>query len=197
MMQIAGRSARGMTLVELMVALAVGGVVFGLLLGAMIETGRRTDRDVERHLMAAEAASLAQAIDRLLSGALAEGDASFERDVLTFQSCESLGSAAGLAKRIAVGQNEDGPTVVIESGSEAVYSSPNRDRIASQVQFRYAREFNGIEAVWNAAAGGTPRLVEYRVRVWPRRSGSEYEKAVDAQARPHRLELVGVAVWPQ
>lgn len=54
-----------------------------------------------------------------------------------------------------------------------------RDRIQSDIQFRYAEKYKGLEADWVSATVGKPRLIEYTVRVWP--NDAKYTRFEDAR----------------
>ena len=77
----------------------------------------------------------------------------------------------------------------------------NPDRFHASVSFRYASAFDGLDARWErrAAAGTVPRLVEYTVRVWPRRTGDgpqSFAESRDASGRPRGFQLVSAVALP-
>lgn len=70
------------------------------------------------------------------------------------------------------------------------------DRFQSSVSFRYATDFDGLNARWRKQSERVPRLVEYTVRVWPVGSGSDFDSARDAQGRPAGFQYTGAVRLP-
>jgi hypothetical protein len=56
---------------------------------------------------------------------------------------------------------------------------PNPDKFQSQVAFRFANQFNGIDAKWSRESRDVPRVVEYTVRVWPVGKGDQSMQGQD------------------
>lgn len=71
------------------------------------------------------------------------------------------------------------------------------DRFQSQVSFRYASEFDGLNARWKAKSAQVPRVIEYTVRVWPVGAGGDFASARDRQTgRPVGFEYAGGVKLP-
>ena len=73
---------------------------------------------------------------------------------------------------------------------------PNSDKFYSDISFRYAESFDGLEPRWTASAK-SPRLVEYTVRVWPARPEfKRFEDARDKDGRPLGYTLTSAVRLP-
>jgi type II secretory pathway pseudopilin PulG len=68
------------------------------------------------------------------------------------------------------------------------------DRFHSQVSFRYASAVENLEGQYTDATDAVPMLVQYRVRVWPKRLGPLYETAVDSRGQSSRFEIISAVV---
>lgn len=80
-------------------------------------------------------------------------------------------------------------TTWLQPGAAATDETPrkvlgaNADKFCSDISFRYADSFDGLEPRW-VTSSKAPRLVEYTVRVWPARP--EYKTFEDARDKDGR-----------
>ena len=184
----------GMTMVELLVSMAVGIAVFGLLLAILDQTTRLSERSIAREALWREAVGAAQTIEQTLRGYASPGDLSIEnpeKDVFGAEDAEfySVGAWAGadvLRMRIGADPDQDvepeGRAVVIISrepvsvenaGAGTLEEADRRvvfgsDESYAAIRFRFAYKIGkDLKPDWTEKrkTGKRPRLVEYTVTV--------------------------------
>ncbi|MCX7016074.1 MAG: prepilin-type N-terminal cleavage/methylation domain-containing protein [Candidatus Sumerlaeota bacterium] len=189
--RIASRRRSGVTLVELLVAIAASVLIAGAVYGVYDTTSRLSRRSLTRESMWAEAVQIEQTIEEALRGRVAPADLQlpagapgekFAGDELVVYSSDAAPGAAVSLVRIANKQafGDVGQRVVITRGpmsprpgaSEQSGDIPrdpglNRGRTTTRVRFRAAYQYNGLEPAWAAEplAGQAPKIVEFEIVV--------------------------------
>ena len=206
---------RGMTLVEVLVVVAVGLLVVGLIVEALIVTNRAADKLTLREGMRQEALLIAQSVekltrfrvapDELAPGAAAGVSEQYSPAELRLCSpvyggdkeriFQTVSSAGGDEKVQCVTMRPAGSTEPGKAPAKRLGASSERFR--SDIAFRYASQFEGLEPVWSDQATTAPKLIEYTVRVWPNDPKmTGYEQAQDSQGRNLGFRLTGAVKLP-
>lgn len=82
-------------------------------------------------------------------------------------------------------------------GSHRETLGPNPDKFQTQVFFRYATDFDGVNAQWARESRLVPRVVEYTVRVWPRtKEPTTFEESRDPDGRPSGIQITSAVALP-
>ncbi len=178
-----------MTLAELLVALAIGSALLGLVLGIFDSTARLAKSALRQEAVWNEALLIAQAIDKNLDAWIACADlAGGDPAWLLFSSDEiRFYSMADEPKRVRIFSRPDAERVAIETlaiepdGAEGkiAYLGAHSE-IQSRVRFRCAEAFSGLIPQWADSAAGpaAPVLIEYQIDVWDRSSGKPLRAAL-------------------
>jgi prepilin-type N-terminal cleavage/methylation domain-containing protein len=206
---------RAMTLIEILVVVAIGLLVVGLVLEAMIGTNRATDELTAREGMRQEALLIAQSVEKvaryrvapteLAPGAAAGVVEQFGPSQLRLCSLAYGADKDHLLQTVAsAGGTSQAQHVIMRSsdGAEpdkapAKRLGSNADRFKSDIAFRYASEYKDLEPIWSDQATSTPRLIEYTVRVWPNDPKmARFEVAQDSRGRNVGFRLTGAVTLP-
>lgn len=183
------RRPRGVTLVEVVVAVGVGVVVAGLILGVLTQASRQSDIDARNDRVITAATNslrrLTSSIERA-GGVAPAPDESFEITRLRLRTSDPL-TQQPVMFEVQKSVNEKNPTLVSAKyisemsdskkpsagkagANEFVIGGPvdptvlgGDPGVAVQVLFRYAWEFKGVEPVWADKGTGRPRLIELRI----------------------------------
>jgi len=171
---------RAVTLVELLVAMAVGVVVAGLILGILIQTNHETDQDLrhERILSAASStlATLVTWCERARGAPVAE-DEEYLPDRIRLNALDPQTAQPGLFELEPVRDPKSPGKDVKHRFRPADAKSPDTDFPFRPVSgdatvwvltaFKYAWEFDGLAPKWDPAKAGKgrPRAIQITVFV--------------------------------
>ncbi len=187
------RQQNGITLIELIVAIAGGLIIFGLILGILIRTTAATDANILKATMRQEGRLITNTIAKSLkqflpSGELAQaaptGATHFAENQMQFRSLHMAKESQPLQYLIT--NRRDAKTqlnrVMMEStllGQSVASPSPESETseqalgvlglgvgdVESEVRFRYASAFEMLSPQWVVALkpGAVPRVVEITV----------------------------------
>lgn len=190
------RTKRAYSMVEVLVVTAVGAVVLGLVLDALIQTNRVSDELVLGQQMRQEALVIAQSVEKVVrlridpaTGATGGNEKFLAGEMKTLSMAPAPGGQVRALETSVSTDAENGPRVVVRRAAEggdakAGVLGANPDRFRTEIAFRYAEEYDGLEAKWADSATSKPLVVEYTIHVWPKRKGFDrFENAQDAHGR--------------
>lgn len=208
---------RGMTIVELLVTIAIGGIVLAMAFQAWMATSRATDATNTRLALRQHGMNVVQRVERVLRFRVPPDEVIvpagqpppaelFQADriavVSTALSDEtsrarvllmSAADADSIPDRLRLGQgppSADPPAEATES------VGPSSDKFRTGVRFRYGFDKGGTVA-WSDTATSAPDLVRISLRAWPRDERQpRFEEATDRDGRPLGLEFDTVVRMP-
>lgn len=191
--RLRGCGVAGVTLIEVLVAMAISVVVFGIALGILDTTSRGAHRQIDRESLWAEANLIAWEIEQALRAQIGAGEIqiaggeahqSFRPEEIQFYGSDVAQGVnlwrvkIGNRARPGVGANASRvamirlPAVGESSGREVARGAGRSlgaggDLLSSRVEFRFAYRYEGLNPVWTetAQAGLAPRAVQFEVIV--------------------------------
>lgn len=216
------RNVRGFTIIEAVVAVAASTIVLGLLLDAFVESNRQSQDVVENQNARQEALIIAQRVERVLRfrvnaadmatstsdevrESLVSGAETFSSESLRVCSLASGMKPERILHTIA---NERQPETRIchavfrlspmngsgeTTGTTSVIGQ-HSDRFNTEVTFKYLTNMENLHPTYSDSPGSSAtKLVQYRVRVWPRRDGMRFDES-RSRAKFNGFEIVSAAV---
>ena len=208
---------RGMTLVELLVTIAIGGIVLAMAFQAWLATSRATDATNTRLALRQHGMNVVQRVERVLRFRVPPAEVIvpagqappaevFQADriavVSTALSDETTRArvllvsetdADSVADRLMMGQ---GPLTADATTEATEKVGPSSDKFRTEVRFRYGFDWDG-KVAWNDTATSAPDLVRISLRTWPRdERRPRFEDATDHGGRPLGLEFDTVVRMP-
>lgn len=189
---VSRRARNGITLIELIVAMAAGLILFGLVIGILIRTSAATNATVLKESMRQEARLITDAIVKSLkqilpAGELAQGAAAgvthFAENQMQFLSLYAATESQPVQYVIANGQDATTQlnhvvmksTPIIQEPSAPVAETETGEQVLgirgenleSEVRFLYASTFDMLSPQWTVSLepGMIPRVVEITVIV--------------------------------
>jgi type II secretory pathway pseudopilin PulG len=198
------RKTAAYTLVETLVVVAVGVVVAGLALDALIETNRAATAVSDQLIAVREAQAIAEQIEKAIHRRLPPSmrvssseslrsemlrfDAAFEETSATASapSIEDTPSAISVGS-LTIRNDLERKQVVLEESLAPQKNSRkilgmNKDSYCAEVSFAFAEGFSGFTPSWKDVPSTVPQLLQIDVRVWPRVAGmASFEQARQAR----------------
>ncbi len=175
------RTCSGLTLIELMIVLVAGILVFGLILEIFITTNTATKRENIQATMVMEARLIALQVDNALNAfsyqiSTPVSQSEFLDERIAFPRLDFINDHAPLISVIETREvNGRKRIVMVDTPLEATdaQQSPekipglNDSLISTSIEFSYAEEMKGIEPVWqdSLSADMTPLLVGYQITI--------------------------------
>jgi len=185
---ISAKINRGMTLVEIIIALAAGVMVAGIVLGIFISTTQVSEKSDSRIMLYSEARLIEQQISNILKKRIPDGEilkegasglSSFNQSSLRiFSSTPDLKNFTPALITIKTQNSPDGKSqriVAVEESydPETGKTSPiterdlgsQFDRVNAKIVFKYASDFNELEPNWtdSGSSGTAVKLVQYSI----------------------------------
>jgi hypothetical protein len=184
------RTQNGITLIELIIAIAGGLIIFGLVLAILIRTSAATDADIHKATMQQEARLIANTIVKALKQFCPESELGqagptpvthFAENQMQFLSLHGAKENQPLLLLIANGRDPKTnlKRVIMRRtvlGQKPLSGSAEREPgvqtlgigtgdVESEVQLRYAGSFEMLAPQWVASleAGAIPRVVEITI----------------------------------
>ena len=180
-MRIHKHRCKALTLVELLVVIAVGVMVFGLILQIFISTNRAADKDTTRSTMAQEASLIAQQVEQALQGYRVELTAQqinpeFTPERLTFIALQfqpdSTARTVTLMNQVQDNHNRIVEVTVsipeaVDKKRETNILGLKEELIDTSILFEYATQIEDLTPVWQGEISVTeiPLLIKYTITV--------------------------------
>lgn len=180
-MNIQKHRCRALTLIEILVVIAVGVMVFGLILEIFISTNRAADKEITRTSMAQEAALIAQQIEQVLKGYRV--DLTSQRINPEFSSerltCIAISFQPDSLSRIVTlsNQSQDNRTRIVKE-AVSLFESTDKTKemeilglkeevIDTTISFEYATQIQDLSPVWRSEISPmeSPLLIRYMITV--------------------------------
>lgn len=180
------KECKGITLVEILAVIVIGGMIFGLVLEIFVSTNLATKKRNIEAIMLQEATLIAQQVERALAGWLLESETGgeerergeFKSDRLTFfrlsyiqpielklTTFKNIITEEG--KRSRVAQLDKPAKAQPPATEEPIILGLNESQIATEIKFSYAREFKETEGVWlpELPEAEKPGLIKYTITI--------------------------------
>ncbi len=172
-------STKGITLIELLVVMAVGVMLFGLILQMFISTNTATKKENLTMTLAQEVSLITRQIEKELNTIIpesgeVEGQFIFDETALTILNVSGDEVPQSTQVTFSNMENENRNRVIINRTPYREASAPepspeipglNEPSIATRITFAYATEIDNFEPRWRASLskGEFPVLIQYTI----------------------------------
>jgi len=163
-MKLKTHHSKAMTLIEIIVAMAVGVIVLGLLLAIFISTSKGVDKAISKNMLLQEITLASDQVKNVLEYHIPAVELSIDSGVTESFSAEEIRIASSAKGKVAahtiknVFEDKEGQSVehtykpLGENGSETKdFLGVSSKEVNLSIRFKYANSFDGVEPIWRSS----------------------------------------------
>ena len=181
-MKLKTRYSKAMTLVEIVVVMAVGVIVLGLLLAIFISTSKGVDKAISKDMLLQEIILVSDQVKNLLEYCVPSTMLSVDPGVPEIFSANEIRIVSSAKGKVAVhtiknvSENKEGQSVEHTYKSLGENSSETKEFLGAShkevnlsIRFKYADSFDGTEPIWRSSLE-KPALISFTITAGDARS---------------------------